>query len=141
NLMWYTLPDSNKQYPVTIERVREILSLNARGQQPEELGAVELSTSKGEEKEMAHVELVGQISLRTLERNSRRRRDRERSQQQGRPTQGKPQASANPRAPLPKGNAPAQQGPRPQRNDQRNDQRSNRPPRRPDQRPPKKDNP
>jgi len=30
NLMWYVLPDSNKQYPVTIERVRKIKSLNGR---------------------------------------------------------------------------------------------------------------
>ena len=29
NLMWYVLPDSNKQYPLTIERVRKIKSLNA----------------------------------------------------------------------------------------------------------------
>jgi cell fate regulator YaaT (PSP1 superfamily) len=84
NLMWYVLPDSNKQYPVPIERVREIKALNAKGQKPDELGAVELSPAKAEEKEMAHVELVGQISLRTLERNSRKRRDRERQQQQPR---------------------------------------------------------
>ncbi|MBU6158432.1 MAG: hypothetical protein KGP35_05300 [Bacteroidetes bacterium] len=88
NLMWYVLPDSNKQYPVPIERVREIKALNAKGQRPDELGAVELSPAKAEEKEMAHVELVGQISLRTLERNSRKRRDRERQQQPPRGPQG-----------------------------------------------------
>lgn len=82
NLMWYTLPDSNKQYPVTLDRVQEILAMNAKGQQPEDLGAIELSTAKAEEKEMTNVELVGQISLRSLERNSRRRRDREKAQQQ-----------------------------------------------------------
>jgi len=136
NLMWYTLPDSNQQYPVTIERVREILSMNARGQQPEELGAVELSNSKGAEKEMAHVELVGQISLRSLERNSRRRRDRERSQQQGRSPQAKSPQTHSSKGPQQKGPNPQQ---RPQQ--QRPDQRGNRPPRRPDQRPPKKDQP
>lgn len=82
NLMWYILPDSNKQYPVSIERVKEIREMNARGQKPTELGEVELAPAKAEEKEMANVELVGQISLRTLERNSRRRKDRERQQQQ-----------------------------------------------------------
>jgi len=75
------LPDSNKQYPVPIERVREIREMNVRGQRPEELGAVELSPVKAEEKEMANVELVGQISLRSLERTSRRRKDKEREQQ------------------------------------------------------------
>lgn len=82
NLMWYVLPDSNKQYPVPIDRVKEIRAMNMRGQRPDELGAIELSPAKAEEKEHAHVELVGQISLRTLERNSRKRKDKERSQQQ-----------------------------------------------------------
>ncbi|TWI81474.1 cell fate regulator YaaT (PSP1 superfamily) [Lacibacter cauensis] len=82
NLMWYILPDSNKQYPVPIDRVKEIRAMNARGQRPDELGAIELSPAKAEEKEHAHVELVGQISLRTLERNSKKRRDKEKAQQQ-----------------------------------------------------------
>ena len=82
NLMWYVLPDSNKQYPVPIERVKEIRLMNVKGQRPDELGAVELSPAKAaEEKENAHVELVGQISLQTLERDSRRRRDKEQGQQ------------------------------------------------------------
>ena len=89
NLMWYVLPDSNKQYPVPIERVKEIRFMNVKGQRPDELGAIELSPAKAEEKEHAHVELVGQISLRTLERNSKKRKDKERSQQQQqRPQQG-----------------------------------------------------
>lgn len=123
NLMWYVLPDSNKQYPVPIDRVKEIRAMNARGQRPEELGAVELAPAKAEEKEMANVELVGQISLRALERNSRRRRDRERNQQQqqkpqqqgGRPQQGKPQQEQKP-----------QQGARPQQQ-QRSGQQQQRP--------------
>lgn len=82
NLMWYVLPDSNKQYPVPIDRVKEIRAMNMRGQRPDELGAIELSPAKAEEKEHAHVELVGQISLRTLERNSKKRRDKEKAQQQ-----------------------------------------------------------
>ncbi|QNA44450.1 PSP1 domain-containing protein [Lacibacter sediminis] len=82
NLMWYILPGSNQQYPVPIERVKEIRFMNVKGQRPDELGAIELSPAKAEEKEHAHVELVGQISLRTLERNSKKRKDKERSQQQ-----------------------------------------------------------
>jgi cell fate regulator YaaT (PSP1 superfamily) len=82
NLMWYILPGSNQQYPVPIERVKEIRLMNVKGQRPDELGAIELSPAKAEEKEHAHVELVGQISLRTLERDSKKRKDKERSQQQ-----------------------------------------------------------
>src|SRR3954464_14742020 len=51
NLMWYSLPDSNKQYPLTIERVRKIKQLNERNQVPDELEAVEVTTQKPKEVE------------------------------------------------------------------------------------------
>src|SRR6187402_236084 len=86
NLMWYVLPDSNKQYPVTIERVRKIKSLNAQGTIPEELEAVEITSSKAKEAEPEFVELVGQISLQTLERA-----DKKRKQKQQQPRQQKQQ--------------------------------------------------
>jgi cell fate regulator YaaT (PSP1 superfamily) len=73
NLMWYTLPDSNKQYPVAIERVRKIKQLNAQGVIPDELEAVDLTTNKPKESESGFVELVGQISLNTLEKADRGR--------------------------------------------------------------------
>ena len=158
NLMWYVLPDSNKQYPVPIDRVKEIRAMNAKGQRPQELGAVELAPAKAEEKEMANVELVGQISLRALERNSRKRRDRERQQQQprqpqqGRPQQQRPQQQQKPqqgsKPPQQSGGQqqrpPGQQGrPQQQRPPQGgNRQQPNRPPRdRNEQRPPKNDQP
>ena len=47
--MWYMLPDSTKQYPLTIERVKKIKSLNEQGTIPEELEAVELTSSKPQE--------------------------------------------------------------------------------------------
>jgi cell fate regulator YaaT (PSP1 superfamily) len=74
NLMWYTLPDSNKQYPVTIERVRKIKQLNAQNVIPEELEAVDITTNKPKETESGFVELVGQISLNTLEKADRKNR-------------------------------------------------------------------
>jgi cell fate regulator YaaT (PSP1 superfamily) len=129
NLMWYILPDSNKHYPVPIDRVKEIKALNAKGQRPDDLGAIELSPAKAEEKEMAHVELVGQISLRTLERNSKRRRDRE-FQQKRSASPERPQQSQRPqqgRGNEPRGNRPPQQG-RPN-NPNRPPQSNNRPPR------------
>jgi cell fate regulator YaaT (PSP1 superfamily) len=106
NLMWYVLPDSNKQYPVPIERVKEIRFMNAKGQRPDELGAVELTTAKEEEKEMANVELVGQISLKTLERNSRRRRDKEQAKRQQQKPGGGQQQQKKPQ----QQNRPQQQG-------------------------------
>jgi len=76
SLMWYVLPDSNKQYPVTIERVKKIKSLNAQGVIPEELEAIEITSSKVKEAEPEFVELVGQISLQSLERADKKRKQK-----------------------------------------------------------------
>lgn len=85
NLMWYVLPNNTKHYPLTIQRVKEIKRLNREGQRVAELEPVEISSGKAREAEPAFVDLVGQISLRTLEKNERRKRDRERQKQQNRP--------------------------------------------------------
>jgi cell fate regulator YaaT (PSP1 superfamily) len=127
NLMWYVLPDSSKQYPVTIERVRKIKSLNAQGTIPEELEAVEITSSKAKEAEPEFVELVGQISLQTLEKA-----DKKRKQKQG-PRENRGQGPRN-QGPQ-QGNRPNQQrGPQqnPNRPPQGGQQRGpNRPPQQP----------
>lgn len=88
NLMWYVLPQSNKQYPLTIERVRKIKAMNVKGQVPDELEAVEVVSSKPKEVEPEFVDVVGHISLRSLEKADKKRRDKTRDQrQQGRPAQ------------------------------------------------------
>lgn len=74
NLMWYVLPDSSKQYPLTIERVRKIKQLNVQGSIPEDLEPVEVSTGKPKEVESGFVDLVGQISLKTLEKADRKKK-------------------------------------------------------------------
>ncbi len=79
NLMWYSLPDSNKQYPLTIERVRKIKSLNRQNIVPEELEAVEVVSTKPKEVEPAFVDVVGQISLRSLERADKKRKQQRRT--------------------------------------------------------------
>ncbi len=84
NLMWYTMPDSNKQYPLTIESVLKIKALNRQGIRPEELETVEIVSKKPVEIEPTYVDVVGQISLKSLEKTSRKRRDNERGQPQGR---------------------------------------------------------
>lgn len=91
NLMWYILPDSNKQYPLTIERVRKIRSLNAQGTIPEELGVAEVTTNKPQEVESGFVELVGHISLNSLEKNDRKKKQQHPSRGGG-PSTGSGQA-------------------------------------------------
>jgi cell fate regulator YaaT (PSP1 superfamily) len=78
NLMWYIIQGGSKHYPLTIQRVKEIKELNAKGIKPEELEPVDVTTGKPKEIEPTFVDSVGEISLRTLEKNDRRRRDQQR---------------------------------------------------------------
>ncbi|TMI73544.1 MAG: hypothetical protein E6H09_06960 [Bacteroidetes bacterium] len=82
NLMWYTLPDSSKQYPVTIEAVRKIKSQNMQGVVPDALETVELTSSKPKEVEPEFVDVVGQTSLRSLDKSADKKRAQKRQQQQ-----------------------------------------------------------
>jgi cell fate regulator YaaT (PSP1 superfamily) len=88
NLMWYVLPDSNKQYPLTIERVRKIRSLNQQNIIPEELEAVDV-TGKPKEIEPEFVDVVGHITLKSLEKADKKKQQkaREQRQQQQKPQQ------------------------------------------------------
>ena len=118
NLMWYTLPDSNKQYPLTIERVVKIRSLNQQGVFPEELEPVEVVSSKPKEIEPEMVDLVGQISLQTLEKADRKRRNQQQQQQKGQKQGQKPQQAIGNRQQQPgqsKQQGQGQQGNRPPR--------------------------
>jgi hypothetical protein len=82
NLMWYMMEGGSKHYPLTIQRVKEIKRLNAQGVRPEDLEAVEVTSSKPKEVEPQFVDVVGQISLRSLEKNDRRRNQDNRERQQ-----------------------------------------------------------
>ena len=88
NLMWYSLPDSNKQYPLTIERVKKIKELNKQGVRPDSLEPVEVVSNKPKEVEPVYADVVGQISLKALEKTSRKRREQEKRQNQPRGRQG-----------------------------------------------------
>ena len=74
NLMWYVLPDSSKQYPLTIDRVKKIKFENSKNIIPQELEAVEVTSTKPKEVEPEFVDVVGQISLRSLEKAEKRKR-------------------------------------------------------------------
>ena len=124
NLMWYVLPDSNKQYPLLIERVKQIKKLNQQNTIPDDLGAVE-ATGKPKE-ELVNVDLTGQFSLKVLDNADRKKRQgrpgpsqRRRDDRQGPP----PQQRDNRPSPPPKDNRPPPQ------------QRDNRPPPTRDNRP------
>src|ERR1700722_11784589 len=89
NLMWYVLPDSNKQYPLTIERVRKIRQLNMQNIIPDTLEPVDVTTSKPkEEVESGFVDLGGQISLKTLEKADRKKKHGHHSKHQAQHNSG-----------------------------------------------------
>jgi cell fate regulator YaaT (PSP1 superfamily) len=125
NLMWYMLPDSSKQYPLTIERVRKIKTLNQQGVTPDELEAVEVSSTKPKEVEPEFVDVVGQISLRSLEKADKKRRQQHHQQrgQQRYPRQQGGQQSGNAQQNQQRGNQGGQNSGNAQQNQQRGQHR------------------
>lgn len=100
NLMWYSFGGSSKQYPLTIDRVSEILTLNSQGQKPEDLEAVEIQVKhKDAEKtvDMGFVNDVGQLTLSSLSKSGRKKSQQaqqsrqQRGGQQAKQQQGQPQ--------------------------------------------------
>lgn len=127
NVMWYVLPDSHQHYPLHIDTVKKIRQQNREGIRPEMLETAEVATKNPKEVEPAYADLVGQISLRNLERTSRKRRDKEKSKQQ-KMQQGNKGSGEAPRRQQPKTGEGPNQGRRPQQGNSRR-QQGNRPPR------------
>ncbi len=136
NIMWYTMPDSTKHYPVSIDEVKKIKLQNRQGIKPDALETVEVTTGKPKEIEPEFVDVVGQISLRSLEKNSQKRRTKERGQQNQ--NQNRPPQNRNQQATPQQGNQ--QQGGQKQRGPQQGRPPS-RPQRTPQHRPPQKRQP
>jgi hypothetical protein len=106
NLMWYSYRSSNKQYPLSITRVKEIIKANKEGIKPDELQPVELETSAnkaGLKVDVGFVNDVGQITLKALEKSNRKKRSSssgkpQQSAQGAQPKQGRPQGSRPPQS-------------------------------------------
>jgi hypothetical protein len=132
NLMWYSMAGGGNHYPLSLETVKKIRAQNKDGIKPEELEVAEIASSKPKEIEPEYADIVGQISLKSLEKTTRKRRDKERSQQQNqqRPPQQNQQQRRPQQAGAQVGNANEQrpQNPnqqRPQQNQQRTAQNAN----------------
>ncbi|HSN07460.1 MAG TPA: regulatory iron-sulfur-containing complex subunit RicT [Hanamia sp.] len=74
NLMWYSMADSTKHYPLSIETVKKIKEQNKQGVKPAALETVEIISDKPKDVEPEFVDVVGQISLKSLDKNSRKRK-------------------------------------------------------------------
>ena len=120
SLMWYSFSDSNKQYPLTIQRVKEIQQQNRNGIKPEELQPVELEALTAGRSDRPKVKVdvgfvndVGQISLKSLEKGSNKKKSNKGGGQRadGRPNQqGGGNQQRNPSQQRPQGNRPNPQG-------------------------------
>ncbi len=102
NLMWYSFASSNKQYPMTIERVKEIVALNKKGVVPDELQAIEIESAserKGiKSADMGFVNDVGQITLKALEKKNKNHKHKN-NNRPATPGGNKPQQHAGPNKP------------------------------------------
>lgn len=116
NLMWYAFPSSSKHYPLTIERVKEILELNKQGIFPEELQAVELeATAKEKLKiDVGFVNDVGQITLKNLEKKKSKSKNKKPNKAQPNVSAVKPEGTKPQRTA--EGNNNASASPRPPKN-------------------------
>lgn len=74
NLMWYSMADSTKHYPLSIDTVKKIKAQNKEGIKPEALETVEIVSGKPKEAEPEFVDVVGQISLKSLDKGNRKQR-------------------------------------------------------------------
>ena len=142
NLMWYSFKGSNKQYPLTIARVKEILKLNKEGKKPDELQPVELETNAnkaGVKVDVGFVNDVGQISLRSLEKSGRKKgrsggggnRPQQGAQGGQQPRQGQgqrpQQAKPQQQQPQKQGQQPQGQKPQPQQGQKPQQQQGQKP--------------
>jgi hypothetical protein len=120
-LMWFSYPNQEDWIPLKVDRVKEIMAMNKKGQKPSNLKdeAVELATTVIVEKVHDYENVVGQDSLTRLDdkRNKNNRNNNNRNKPAGanrpeRERSAKPAQAAGQRQPQ-AGQKPAQSGPRP----------------------------
>jgi len=81
-LMWFSYPNQEDWIPLKVDRVKEIMAMNKKGQKPSNLKdeAVELQTSAIVEKIPDYENVVGQDSLTRLDDKPRNKNNRNNSQ-------------------------------------------------------------
>lgn len=103
SLMWYSYEGSNKQYPLTISRAKEIRLLNKQGIKPDDLKPVEVVTAKPKEADLGYADVVGQISLKSLEKTAQKRKQKDKDKQKQQRGEQKPSSQGQLKNDQPKG--------------------------------------
>ncbi|MFI5135054.1 MAG: stage 0 sporulation family protein [Chitinophagales bacterium] len=86
-LMWFAYKDSSVFHPLKPERVHEISEMNKNGQKPADLGAVQVEVAKEKITEEFN-NVVGQVSLDSLERKSKKKKKKRNRDHSNRPQNG-----------------------------------------------------
>lgn len=92
-IMTYTFKEGNEYYSLDIDDVKDLLEMNAKGQQPEDLS--EMMIVEEEKETHEYEDLVGQISLDALEKahSGKKRGNKNRNRNRNRNRKPKQQAS------------------------------------------------
>lgn len=97
-IMWFSYPNAEDWIPLKVDRVKEIMAMNKKGQKPVNLKeeAFELASSKPVEKVLDYENVVGQDSLTRLDDRSRNKNQRNNNnKKQERPPRAVQQRHAN----------------------------------------------
>ena len=107
-LMWFSYPNQEDWIPLKVDRVKEIMAMNKKGQKPINLKdeAVELTTTVIVEKTPDYENVVGQDSLTRLDdkpknKNSRNNNNRNKNSGANRPERNVKQGQPAPKGPQP----------------------------------------
>ena len=124
-LMWFSYANQEDWIPLKVDRVKEIMAMNKKGEKPVNLKdeAVELKTTAVIEKALDYENVVGQDSLTRLDDKNKNRNNKNRNQRNDkrRPSNAdsstenraaRPQNQNRPQSPRPAGDRP-KQTPRP----------------------------
>ena len=122
-IMWYNLipevKDSDERtpfvpenwVPLSVERVKEIIELNKRGQKPDDAGMLEMEDTT--EDDMHYKDVVGQDSLTRMDRKKKKKKKKPSGKDGGEKVSAQVAPNNNP-APVAKQPAPQQSKPAPQ---------------------------
>lgn len=91
-LMYYTVKGSGTFYPISLENVKLILEMNANGKKPADLTElVEVEEKAGTEEVLEFADVVGHISLASLEKKNKKHPHKNKKPGQKGPQQGNQQ--------------------------------------------------
>ncbi len=114
-LMWYSLESTpGVFYKLDIETVQQLLWMNKQGEKPEALGTFTVAEEKTVD-ESKHEDLVGHVSLSSLEEKDRRNRQGNRNRNQGNRPQQQNKSSQQQNSPK-EGEQKTQQNNQPRKN-------------------------